>query len=105
MFESRAAHKFLLRKNLSRAPIIFNEEQGGNNSSPLGSFRINEGVSGLRLKMGEAGGSFEVRADGGIGRRDSLRSCWGNPWRFKSSSAHGILGFSCGSSLSWQFVI
>ena len=28
------------------------------------------------------------RADGGIGIRDSLRSYWGNPWRFKSSSAH-----------------
>ena len=28
-----------------------------------------------------------IRADGGIGIRDSLRSYWGNPWRFKSSSA------------------
>ena len=29
----------------------------------------------------------DIRADGGIGIRDSLRSYWGNPWRFKSSSA------------------
>ena len=28
------------------------------------------------------------RADGGIGIRACLRSMWGNPWRFKSSSAH-----------------
>jgi hypothetical protein len=32
-----------------------------------------------------------TRADGGIGIRDSLRSYWGNPWRFKSSSAHLII--------------
>ncbi len=25
------------------------------------------------------------------GRRDGLRSRWGNPWRFKSSSAQGML--------------
>ena len=30
------------------------------------------------------------RACGETGRRDRLRICWGNPWRFKSSQAHFI---------------
>ena len=34
-----------------------------------------------------------IRADGEIGRRDSLRSYWGNPWRFKSSSAQIVNRF------------
>ena len=29
-----------------------------------------------------------VRGDGGTGRHDSLRGCWGNPWGFKSPSPH-----------------
>ena len=33
-------------------------------------------------------GRRTVWADGGTGRRDGLRSRWGNPWRFDSSSAH-----------------
>ena len=31
-----------------------------------------------------------IRACGETGRRDRLRICWGNPWRFESSQAHFI---------------